>query len=128
MDNAVREGGKLVRGTTATEACQSYAVFTGIATPEQDADYWQRFLAGFADDEDKPCPQNAFIGWYVRLAALEKNHAYAQIERDLRRVFYPQAVTTGTLWEQTTDVASLCHGFTGYAAELVAQIMEHQSK
>lgn len=113
---------------TVTEACQSYAFFTGTAEPQLYPELWRRLKDGFAGEENnKLCPQNAFIGFYIRMAALEYYGAFDEIERDIRRVFYPQAVETGTLWEQMDGMTSRNHGFAAYAAELIQRIMRNKN-
>ncbi len=120
VDHASRKDGKLIRGETATEVCQSYAFFCGVATPERDPDLWNRFRNAFREDGlERPCPQNAFIGLYVRLASLARLGAWEEVKSEIHSVFYPEAVQTGTLWEQLTDIASLNHGFASYAAVLI---------
>ena len=120
VDHASRKDGKLIRGETATEACQSYAFFCGVATPERDPALWKRFRNAFQEDGlERPSRQNALIGLYVRLAALARLEAWEEVKSEIRSIFYPEAIQTGTLWEQLTDVASLNHGFASYAAVLI---------
>jgi alpha-L-rhamnosidase len=127
-DNRARDdGGVLVPGPATTEACQNYAFFCGTATPESHPALWADFLKKF--DPDKQLnnsysldPANAFIGLYVRLAALAAANRRAEIEDEIRRFFLPQAALTGTLWEQLSTAASLNHGFAAYAANLLAML------
>lgn len=127
-DNAVRVNGTLITQAIVTEACQSYAFFTGTADPELYPELWARFRSAFKGENGNILyPQNAFIGFYIRLAALDNYGAYDVIENDIRRVFGPQAALTGTLWERMTDGTSLNHGFTAYTAELIKKILANRA-
>jgi len=130
-DNSTRQNGILTRTQNTTEACQNYAFFCGTATAESHPALWADFLKGFDAAQGlhntyNLAPANAFIALYVRLAALAHANCTAEIEADVRRIFFPQAVLTGTLWENLPAEGhisfSMNHGFAAYAANLLAMV------
>ena len=119
-DNSVYIGGKLTLSEEYTETCQYYAFFTGVATPEEDAELWEVMIRDFGPDRSKTGkwasihPSNAFIGNYLRLELLAKNRLYGNLEADIRGYFDYMAKQTGTLWEHTNVKASCNHGFASH--------------
>lgn len=133
VDNAVRKAGRLIPGTTCTEACQNYAFFCGTATPKRYPKLWDDFTYKFKrsaplHNKYDLAPANAFIALYVRLAALANAGQVEQIRAEVLEVFYPQAMQTGTLWELLTDNSSLNHGFASYVATLLTLVSEQKEK
>ena len=120
-DNAVRdEDGKLVLSGECTEACQYYAFFTGVATPESHPELWETLVNDFGFDRrtTKKHPEihfaNAFIGNYLRLELLARYGYTDMLERNIRDYFTYMAEQTGTLWEYEQDNKSCNHGFASH--------------
>lgn len=120
-DNAIRRDGKLIPTGECTEACQYYAFFCEIATPEIDAKLWNILVKDFGYDRLKkglypqiyPC--NAFIGNYLRLDLLDRYGQKKALYDNIKGYFSYMAEKTGTLWEKVSDTASCNHGFASYA-------------
>ena len=120
-DNAVRNAeGELVLSGECTEACQYYAFYMGVATPETYPELWETLVRdfGFERRETKKHPEihpaNAFIGNYLRLDLLRRYGYKEQLEQNVRDYFTYMAETTGTLWEHDTPKASCNHGFASH--------------
>lgn len=119
-DNMVRRDGELVLSGECTEACQYYAFFCDIATPESHPELWRRLRDEFGTvrNETKAYPEvwpaNAFIGNYLRLEILFRYGATERMEEDIRGFFLPMAEKTGTLWEHMDTQASCNHGFASH--------------
>ncbi len=125
VDNEVYEGDTPVSTGERTEACQYYAFFTGVATPETYPELWKTMVEDFGPDREKTgkypeiYPANAFIGNYLRLMLLEENGLYAQMLAEIKGYFYYMAERTGTLWEHISTQASCIHGFASYAMHFI---------
>ena len=129
-DNAVYgEDGKAHLSGECTEACQYYAFFCGVATPEGNPVLWERLLNDFgpyrvkkgewpnlADDAKWKhiYPANAFIGNYLRLDLLCRYGEHEKLLENIRGYFLKMAELTGTLWENDTPTASCNHGFASH--------------
>lgn len=129
-DNAVYgEDGKAHLSGMSTEACQYYAFFCGVATPEENPVLWERLLHDFgpyrvkkggwpnlADDAKwkRIYPANAFIGNYLRLELLCRYGENEKLLEDIRGYFLKMAELTGTLWENDSPTASCNHGFASH--------------
>jgi hypothetical protein len=121
IDNAKRgKGGRLELTGKHTEACQYYAFFTGVATPELYPALWSRLRDEFGPErkktnayEDVPFA-NAFIGNYLRMELLSREGLSKQILDETIDFYHPMAEQTGTLWENMTTVASCNHGFASH--------------
>lgn len=119
-DNAVRVNGQLVLSGECTEACQYYAFFFDVATPQRDAKLWQILLHDFGPARVQKglypqiYPANAFIGNYLRLDILCRYGCTEQLYENIRGYFAYMAERTGTLWENTTPHASCNHGFASH--------------
>ena len=119
-DNMVRRDGELVLSGECTEACQYYAFFCDIATPESHPELWARLVNDFGSERAKTgaypevWPANAFIGNYLRLEILFRYGATEKMEEDIRGFFLPMAEKTGTLWEHMNTTASCNHGFASH--------------
>ncbi|MDR2039025.1 MAG: hypothetical protein LBQ60_13965 [Bacteroidales bacterium] len=125
IDHAVREIGKLVlRKNDRTETCQYYAFFLGIATPESHPGLWKILLNDFGPKRkttkayEEIYPSNAFIGNYLRLEMLSRYGQVRQLLNESIDEYLYMANITGTLWENTTTVASCNHGFASHVAHV----------
>lgn len=131
VDNEVYEGDTPVSTGERTEACQYYAFFTGVATPETYPELWKKLVEDFGPDREKTgkhpeiYPANAFIGNYLRLMLLEENGLYAQMLSEIKGYFYYMAQRTGTLWEHISTQASCIHGFASYAVHFILVAEQH---
>ena len=126
-DNMYRRDGKLVLSGERTEACQYYAFFCGIATPESHPWLWNTLVNDFGPDRVQKgvYPEiwvaNAFIGNYLRLDLLDRYGCHEALYENIKGYFTYMADKTGTLWELTADHASCNHGFASH----VLYWMEH---
>jgi alpha-L-rhamnosidase len=126
-DNMYRRDGKLVLSGERTEACQYYAFFCNIATPESHPWLWNTLVNDFGPDrkETGKYPEiwmaNAFIGNYLRLDLLDRYGCHEALYENIKGYFTYMADKTGTLWELTADQASCNHGFASH----VLYWMEH---
>ena len=126
-DNMYRRDGKLELSGERTEACQYYAFFCGIATPESHPWLWNTLVNDFGPDRVKKgvYPEiwvaNAFIGNYLRLDLLDRYGCHEALYENIKGYFTYMADKTGTLWELTADQASCNHGFASH----VLYWMEH---
>nr|WP_308628901.1 hypothetical protein [uncultured Eisenbergiella sp.] len=119
-DHALRVNGKLVRQPDATEVCQYYAFFFGIAQKKEYPALYSCLMDEFGPDRESRglhpdiWPANAFIGNYLRMELLSQAGRPAQLLREAREYFDYMALKTGTLWENTGDYASCNHGFASH--------------
>lgn len=119
-DNAVRQNGKLALSGERTEACQYYAFFSGIATPQTHEWLWKTLVNDFGYDRANTgkfpeiYPANAFIGNYLRLDLLDRYGYHDALYNNIKGYFEYMADRTGTLWELVSDVASCDHGFASH--------------
>ena len=120
-DNAVRdESGKLVLSGECTEACQYYAFFCNVATPETHPALWETLVKDFGFDRrvTNKHPEihfaNAFIGNYLRLDLLRRYGYNEMLESNIRDYFTYMAECTGTLWEYEHNNKSVNHGFASH--------------
>ncbi len=119
-DNAYRRDGKLVLSGERTEACQYYAFFCDIATPESHPWLWETLVKDFGPDRVQKgvypeiWPANAFIGNYLRLDLLDRYGCHEALYENIKGYFLYMANKTGTLWELTADQASCNHGFASH--------------
>ncbi len=126
-DNAHRVDGVLVPSGERTEACQYYAFYFGIATPESHPVLWDTLVKDFGYDREKTgkypeiYPANAFIGNYLRLDLLDRYGYREALYDNIRGYFLYMAKKTGTLWESIAPSASCNHGFASH----VIYWMEH---
>ncbi|MDD4101508.1 MAG: hypothetical protein PHU80_02605 [Kiritimatiellae bacterium] len=125
VDNAVRQpDGSLKLSGERTETCQYYAFFFHTATPETHAALWKTLRDDFGPDRKntKKHPEihfaNAFIGNYLRLELLSRQHLAAQILKETKGYFLNMTDLTGTLWENDTPHASCSHGFASHVARM----------
>ena len=127
-DHAVRENGKLQVCADATETCQYYAFFLGVATKEQDAELFRlafEKIQPFGNEEEidgKPLYKaNTFIGVILRFSYLFERGYKEKTLKELTDFFYPMALRTNTLWELKGTKSSLNHGFTSIVAAWILQ-------
>lgn len=125
VDNALRQAdGSLKLSGERTETCQYYAFFFRTATPETHAALWTTLRDDFGPDRKttKKHPEihfaNAFIGNYLRLELLSRQHLAAQILKETKGYFLNMTDLTGTLWENDTPHASCSHGFASHVARM----------
>lgn len=121
VDNAIREeSGELTITSNTTEACQYYAFFFNIATPESHPELWNKIVSDFGPkrDDQVTCPTvfraNAFIGNYLRMDILSRYNLQSQLLSEIQDYFYSMAELTGTLWENMQSHASCNHGFASF--------------
>ena len=120
VDNAMREEGKLKVTNNTTEACQYYAFFFNVATPETHPELWKKIVGEFGPNRDDKVVYpdvfraNAFIGNYLRMDILSRYDLQGQLIAEIQDYFYYMADLTGTLWENMQSHASCNHGFSSY--------------
>lgn len=120
VDNAVRDkDGKLVVTDNASEVCQYYAFYFGLASPERETALWRRLVRA---DYGPLFPANVFVGKIMRLDLLIQHGEYDAARRELLRSYVPMAKLTGTLWELFNKDVSCNHGFTSYIAVLIDKL------
>ena len=126
VDNAVRnEEGSLVLTENITEACQYYALFCDVVTPQSYPDFWLRLREGFSPQERKAGsyahipPANVFIGNYLRFEMLSREGYCSQLVEEVTALYMPMVCITGTLWEFFKPRASCCHGFGSHIAHIL---------
>ncbi len=125
VDNAVRENNRLApQRSNRTETCQYYAFYFGIATPETYPALWKTLLKDFGPQRKQThaypdiYPSNAFVGNYLRLELLSRYGQVRQLLNESIDEYMYMATLTGTLWENTTTVASCNHGFASHVAHV----------
>ena len=123
VDNAIREeNGELTITGNTTEACQYYAFFFNIATPESHPELWKKIANDFGPNRNDQViyptvfRANAFIGNYLRMDILSRYNLQGQLISEIQDYFYSMADLTGTLWENMQSHASCNHGFASFIA------------
>ncbi len=120
VDNATRDkDGKLVVTDNASEVCQYYAFYFGLASPKRETELWKRLVRA---DYGPLFPANVFVGKIMRLDLLIQHGEYDAARRELLRSYLPMAKLTGTLWELFNKDVSCNHGFTSYIALLIDRL------
>ena len=121
VDNAIREeDGELTITANTTEACQYYAFFFNVATPESHPGLWEKIVNDFGPNRDDKVAYpdvfraNAFIGNYLRMDILSRYNLQGQLISEIQDYFYAMADLTGTLWENMQSHASCNHGFASF--------------
>lgn len=120
VDNAIREAGEFKLTENKTEACQYYAFFFNIATPESHPELWRKIVNEFGPNRDDTLTYpdvfraNAFIGNYLRMDILSRYDLQGQLISEIQDYFYTMADLTGTLWENMQSHASCNHGFASF--------------
>ena len=120
VDNAVRQGGKLVPTHNRTETCQYYAFYFDTASMEEYPKLWERLQSAFGPKRwttgaypDIP-PSNAFMGNLMRQDLLSRAGLTDQLAREAIDNLLYMAELSGTLWENTSDEASMDHAFESH--------------
>lgn len=120
-DNCVREDGKLVRKGHITEACQYYAFFFNIVTPQTHAELFRLLVESFGPERrQNSFPQidraNVIIGLCMREDLLMRTGLQDYMLRECKQIFLYMAEQTQTLWEHVGSEASCNHGISAYCA------------
>ena len=124
-DNAVRsESGELLVTDHASEVCQYYAFYFGIASPRRHEALWRRLVKA---DYGELYPANVFVGKIMRLELLIRHGEFTAARRELLGSYLPMAKETGTLWELFQKTVSCNHGFTSYVAVLIDQLEKEKN-
>jgi alpha-L-rhamnosidase len=116
----------------ASEVCQYYVIFFGVANIEEPKYEKLHHLVyevfGPTRKEKKIREDivyaNAFIGNYLRMEILTEQGAYQQVMDELKDYFSKMAKITGTLWENDSlETGSLNHGFASYIGIIITKIV-----
>lgn len=124
VDNARRDADGRLRPTGVhTEACQYYAFYFGVATPQSHPALWQELLT---TTSAAPGAGNArlpragiFPSLHLRLLLLARHGEHRRLVNELRDAFLPMARLTGTLWEHAHTRNSCDHGFCSHVVHLL---------
>ena len=125
VDNAVIENGQLKVTDNTTEACQYYAFFFDIASPESHPKLWEKLTTQFGLKRNdaviypKVFRANAFMGNYMRMDLLSRYGLQNQMLLEIQDYFFTMADLTGTLWENMGSYASCNHGFASYIGHVL---------
>lgn len=120
VDNAVRQGGKLVPTRNRTETCQYYALYFKTATRERFPKLWETLHTVFGPKRrlsgayPEIAPSNALIGSVMRLELLSRAGLTQQLVEEASQYLSYMANLTGTLWENTSNEASMNHAFQSH--------------
>ncbi len=117
VDNAVLQDGKLVPSHNRTETCQYYAFYFDIASPQTYPQLWETLRSQFGPQRwktkaypDIP-PSNAFMGNVLRQELLSRVGLTDQLIEEVIASLLYMAELTGTMWENSSDEASMNHAF-----------------
>ena len=134
-ENAIRDqDGKLVRTGHTTETGQYYAFYFDVASPETDAELFEKMRVVFGPKRDveqvypQVYPSNAIVGNYLRLELLLRYNYKTQVLQECKDFFLYMADLTGTLWEYVKPTASLNHGFASIAAVYIEQATNENAR
>ncbi len=127
VDNAVRDPktGLLTVTENASEVCQYYAFWFGLATSRREPQLWQQLVRA---DYGALYPANVFVGKIMRLELLVAHGEATAARRELLRSYVPMAKATGTLWELFEKHVSCNHGFTAYIAVLIDRLARSRAR
>lgn len=128
-DHAVREGGSLVVQPPTTEACQYYAFYFDVASPESHPWLWRviteelgpkRYRDNHVNQYPDVYLSNTFMGEYMRMELLCRYDEVPRFIEENTANLMKQVELTGTLWEQQyrTLNTSCSHGFAAHVAYL----------
>src|SRR5690606_23336979 len=128
-DHATRQNNQLTVQSPTTEACQYYAFYFDIVSPESHPGLWQiirdglgpkRYADGHVDAYPDVYLSNTFMGEYMRMELLCRYGFVAQFIEENTANLMKQVELTGTLWEQQyrTLNTSCSHGFATHVAYL----------
>ncbi len=130
-DNRIRCDGQLLPTGHTTETCQYYAFYFGVASPDEYPVLYQTLLDHFGPNRDHfhvypdVFPSNAIVGNYLRLELLLNDGKYDQVLSECKSFFSKMAKQTGTLWEHSSQNASLNHGFASVAANYIIESVKN---
>lgn len=126
IDNAYRNSyGKIVPTENMTEACQYYALFCGVVTPQSHPEFWERMSGEFRPHMRKEGAYaevhsaNVFIGNYLRFEMLSKEGLCEQLLEEITDLYMPMVEMTGTIWEFFKPRASCNHGFGSHISHIL---------
>ncbi len=117
VDNAMRQGAKLVPTHNRTETCQYYAFYFDTASPEKYPKLWETMHTAFGPGRrtsgafPEIPPSNAFMGNILRLELLSRAGLTDQLASEAKSYFLFMAELTGTFWENMGNEASMDHAF-----------------
>ena len=121
VDNAERQGGKLVVTRNRTETCQYYAFFFDVATLATHGELWRMLRDDFGPQRRATGKHpeihhaNMFIGNYLRLELLSRHGEQRRLLEATRGYLLHMAERTGTLWEMANPEEGSCsHGFASH--------------
>lgn len=120
VDNAVRKDGKLVPTHNRTETCQYYAFFFDIATPQTYPQLWDLLVTQFGPQRrtthayPEIPPSNAFMGNVMRQDLLSRAGLTERLAREAITSLLYMAELSGTMWENSSDEASMDHAFEAH--------------
>jgi hypothetical protein len=129
VDNAVRQGGKLVPTHNRTETCQYYAFYFGTATRELYPKLWETLQTQFGPKRHSTgafpdiAPSNVFMGEVMRLDLLSDAGLTAQLVEEAKADFLYMADLTGTFWENSSNEASMDHAFGSHIISVLYRDM-----
>ena len=125
VDNALLDRrGKVVPTENTTEACQYYAFFCGVATPQSHPELWQKLCVDFHPERRKAGsyadvpPANVFLGNFLRFELLSRYGLNKQLIDEAVALYMPMVELTGTIWEFFKPKASCNHGFGSYLTHI----------
>ncbi len=128
-DHLLRKDGKAVRVGEVSETCQYFAFFFGIADKENFTKLYNIIIndLGIKRDINKVYPSlvssNLITGMYLREEILFKEGEHALMLDEIKQIYYPMAVQTGTLWEciDSSATYSFNHGLTSCVASWIVK-------
>ena len=128
-DNSIRKNGKLTRTGHTSEACQYYAFELGVASKKEYPLLFEILKNNFSSNRDanKNYPMvgkaNVIVGLLMRLSLLIENGETGRVVKEIKDVYLPMAIKTGTLWENTEPAASCNHGIAAYAGYILIKAL-----
>ena len=134
VDNLIRnDKGELTQTGLITEVCQYYAFWFGCVNKEDYKALYEELierlganrLAGYKPYVGEP---NAMYGLYMRIDLWMRDGRRDDVEKECKRLFYPMAERTGTLWENNNISASCNHGFASYAIKWLQYLSKSEGE
>lgn len=125
VDNLIRdEHNNLIKTKNFTETCQYYAFWFQAIDKNEYKDLYDLLInklgtnkeKGFMEYVEKP---NMIYGIYMRLDLLMKDGNREEIIKEVKYYFKDMAKLTKTLWEHTSNTASLNHAFASYCLKYI---------
>jgi alpha-L-rhamnosidase len=124
-DHALHLNGRLQVAPNCTEACQYYAFYFDIATPQSHPTLWLTLRDEFGPQRSATGaypeihPSNAFLGMLLRFEVLSRYAEVQRLTQEIPLYLSHMAETTGTLWEYFDARASCNHGFQAHIAHVL---------